>query len=609
MSDDGRRAPDDGSEGRTGIDIDRHGVIGDLRTIALVDDAATIDWMCWPRFDSPSLFGRLLDPDGGHWSLRVTGDDVNVRQLYLPDTNVLITRFHHEHGVVEVEDFMVIDPASADRARGLVRRVSGVRGELTVRSELVPRPDYGRAPAAPTDDGAGGATLDHGGEQLRVRASVEQRCLDDRVVTELTVAEGVQVTFSLGPAGQGDVTDRRTYDDTVRFWREWIARSQYTGRWRETVDRSALTLKLLTDRDSGGLLAAGTTSLPEVIGGERNWDYRYVWVRDAAFTLYAFIELGLADEAAAFTGWLEHRVHRSDDDASPPLAPLYDLDGDHDLAEHTLDHWRGYRDSRPVRVGNAASGQIQLDIYGELIDSLYLADKHGSGLSTDVWNDVRHLVEWVCDHWKDLGNGMWEGRGEPRRYTSSLVMCWVAIERAMRMARRRGRPGDIERWRAVRDEIHETVMEHCWSDELGAFTQSLDDDVLDASVLLMPLVKFLPPTDPKWLSTLDAIDTGLAHDALVDRYDGARYDDGLRGDEGSFTICSFWFVEALARSGHTERARLLFDKLLTYASPLGLYAEQISRSGRQLGNFPQALTHLALISAAVHLDEALDGDR
>ena len=367
-----------------------------------------------------------------------------------------------------------------------------------------------------------------------------------------------------------------------------------------------MTLKLLTHGPTGGIVAAATTSLPEVIGGERNWDYRYVWIRDAAFTLYAFIELGYLSEAEAFTEWLVQRVqtcNRSGD--QPPLSPLYDLDGNAEIDEIELTHWSGYADSTPVRIGNAASGQLQLDIYGEMIDALYLADKHGDGLSLDTWQNVCVLVDWVVDNWAQPDEGIWETRGGEQRHTSSLLMCWVAVERAMRMARDRGRPAPYERWRAGRDEMHACLVADGWNDELGAFTQTLGGSTLDASVLLMPLVRFISPTDDRWLSTLDAIGERLAHGPLVDRYDPAETDDGLDGNEGSFTMCSFWYVEALARAGRVGEARSMFDRLLSYASPTGLFSEEIGPEGRLIGNFPQAFTHLALISAAVQLDEVL----
>lgn len=594
--------------------IGRHGVIGDMGTLALVGDQASIEWMCWPRFDSPSIFGSLLDGEGGSWQISPDTESVGSRQLYLPETNVLITRFHSDAGLVEVEDFMTVGQS----IRRLVRRVTGVRGTTAMTSTMSVRPDYGRGEAkfnSPCEDRVA-ITFDVDAESvtLHVIADVPMEVSGNDLCASFQIEEGQTVLFCLSDAEFGSDGERdyerevieAAYMQTVEFWREWLAICSYEGRWREIVHRSALVLKLLTHSETGGVIAAGTTSLPEAYGGERNWDYRYVWIRDAAFTLYAFLELGFTTEAAAFTRWLQDRLSSCDSSSDrPPLTPLYDLDGNADLEEKTLDHWDGYADSRPVRIGNGAAGQLQMDIYGEIIDSLYLADKYGSGLSLDSWADVRRIVNWVAEYWEKEDQGMWEVRSDSDNFTSSLLMCWVALERGVRMATRRGRPADLGKWRDARDKIHERIVIDAWSEKLQSFTQTLNGESLDASLLLMPLVKFISPTDPKWLSTLDAIGDHLAHDALVDRYDQDVSPDGLEGEEGSFSICSFWYVEAMARAGRVDQARLLFEKMLTYSGPLGLYSEVISPSGQQLGNYPQAFTHLALISAAVHLDEVL----
>ena len=583
------------------LDLERYGVVGDLGTLAVIGDDGSVDWFCWPRFDSPSVFGHLLDDGGGCWTL-TPSDRVSARkQMYLSATNVLLTRLHTDHGVVEIDDAMTIGTGE----RMLLRRVRGVRGSVEMTTRASVAPDYGRR--EPTyETTPGGVEIEIGADgPLFMSGGVDLDVLDDAVAATFTVDEGDCVWFALGSSAPADAA--RSFHATVDHWQEWTSRSTYRGRWREAVERSALALKLLTHADTGGLIAAGTTSLPEVVGGERNWDYRYVWIRDAAFTLYALLELGYDGDAEAFTAWLADRIDEcgpaGGDDA--PLSPLYDLDGHSDLDETTLDHWSGYRNSTPVRIGNAASAQMQLDIYGEMIDSIYIADKQGEGVSLNTWDHVCTLVDWVIDHWQEPDDGMWEARSGPQRYTSSLLMCWVAVERAMRMARRRGRPAPLDDWRRARDHMHRTLVDRGFSDDLGAFTQTLDGDTLDASVLLMPLVKFIPPDDPKWLSTLDAIGEGLAHGPLVDRYDPELTDDGLAGEEGAFTICSFWYVEALARAGRVQEARLNFERLLTYATPTGLFSEEIGPDGRLLGNFPQAFTHLALISAAVSLDEAL----
>ncbi len=590
------------------LDLERYGVVGDMATLGVVADTGSVDWLCWPRYDSPSVFGRLLDADGGHWMIEPTAEVFARKQVYLSATNILVTRLHTDSGVIEIEDLMAVDAPT----RSLVRRVHGVRGRVELRSIAVFRPDYGRARAA-IDVHGDGFAIDIGAEQsLVMTGSCELRTQgDDTIGATFVVGERESVWFTLGASSPANDDELEGIVETSRrLWQRWSARSTYRGRWREEVERSALTLKLLTCATTGGLIAAGTTSLPEVVGGERNWDYRYVWIRDAAFTLYALLELGYTDEADAFTGWLTDRIEacaeRCDQSDGPPLSPLYDLDGEDDLAETVLDHWSGYADSRPVRIGNEASGQMQLDIYGELVDSIYIADKQGDGVSLVTWNHVSTIVEWVVEHWQTPDDGMWEARSGPQRYTSSLLMCWVAVERAIRMARRRGRPADLVSWSRARDEMHRTLVERGFNRDLGAFTQTLDGATLDASILLAPLVKFIAPDDPMWLSTLDAIDRTLARGPLVDRYDHDESADGLEGDEGSFTICSFWYVEALSRAGRVDEARMHFERLLTYATPTGLFSEEIGPHGRLLGNFPQAFTHLALISAATSLDEALN---
>jgi GH15 family glucan-1,4-alpha-glucosidase len=382
--------------------------------------------------------------------------------------------------------------------------------------------------------------------------------------------------------------------ETAAFWRRWLARGRYGGRWREMVARSALTLKLLTYLPSGAIVAAPTASLPEQVGAGRNWDYRYTWIRDAAFSLYALLRLGFTDEAEAFMAWLTQRFRDGHSHASGPLQIMYRIDGRAELEEETLDHLEGYRGSAPVRIGNGAAGQLQLDIYGELMDSVYLVNKYGRPIYHDGWESLSRVIEWVCDNWDQADEGIWEVRGGRQSFTYSRLMCWVAVL-----------PADLPKWYAARDAIYYQIMERGWNSERQAFVQHYGTDVLDASVLLMPLVKFIAPTDPRWLATLDGISRELVSDSLVYRYNIAASPDGLEGDEGTFSICSFWYVEALARAGRLDEARLAFEKMLTYANHLGLYSEEIGPTGEQLGNFPQAFTHLALISAAVNLDRQL----
>jgi GH15 family glucan-1,4-alpha-glucosidase len=590
------------------LPIAEHGVIGDLQTIALVGTNGTIDWLCWPRFDSPSVFASILDAGrGGYYSIAPVDDGHNAKQLYFPDTNVLITRFLTPHGVGEVEDFMPIhrDP---NHRRRLVRRVMAVRGEMRFRLECQPRLDYARD-AHETELRPHGA-LFHGRDlTVMLQSGVPMERDGDGVAAEFTLRSGESATFLLDLAKRGEepravreAEAAEAFNRTVRFWRGWLAHSRYRGRWREMVHRSALTLKLLTYRPTGAIVAAPTTSLPEHVGGERNWDYRYTWIRDAAFSLYALLRLGFHEEAEAFMGWLGDRYRERRGRADGPLQIMYGIDGRADLTEQTLDHFEGYAGSRPVRVGNAAAGQLQLDIYGELIDSVYLYNKYAQPISYDDWSALTQIVEWLCENWDQADEGIWEVRGGRHHFTYSRLMSWVAIERAVRIATQRGLPADLVRWLEVRDRITGQIMDKGWNDRRRAFVQHYDTDVLDASVLLMPMVKFIAPRDPRWLSTLDAIGRELVADSLVYRYNMAASPDGLTGEEGTFSICTFWYVEALARAGRLDEARLAFEKMLTYANHVGLFSEEIGPSGEALGNFPQAFTHLSLISAAVNLD-------
>jgi GH15 family glucan-1,4-alpha-glucosidase len=592
------------------LPIAEHGVIGDLHRVALVGSDGTIDWFCTPRFDSPSVFASILDAErGGFFRIGPTAGEAASKQLYLPDTNILITRFLSPDGVGEVHDFMPIHRDPQHRRR-LVRRVVCVRGEVSMRIECRPAMNYGRDEHE-LELGERGALFRSPSLTLALSTEVPLKRSGPGVVGEFALADGASATFSLEEVESGEAPPPLDHAEaaelfyrTIRYWRGWLAHSNYRGRWRETVHRSALTLKLLTYRPTGAIVAAPTTSLPEQLGGERNWDYRYTWIRDAAFSLYALLRLGFTEEAEAFAGWLADRYREPDPDHGP-LQIMYGIDGQSELTEETLDHLDGYRGSRPVRIGNGAATQLQLDIYGELIDSVYLYNKYGRPIYHDGWQALSRVVEWVCDHWDQADEGVWEVRGGRQDFTYSRLQCWVAIERAIRIALQRGLPADIVRWSAARDAIYDQIMEKGWNARRGAFVQHYGSDVLDASVLLMPLVMFIAPTDPRWLSTLDAISNELVSDSLVYRYSAAAAPDGLQGDEGTFSICSFWYVEALARAGRLDEARLAFEKMLTYANHLGLYSEEIGPTGELLGNFPQAFTHLALISAAVNLDRAL----
>jgi GH15 family glucan-1,4-alpha-glucosidase len=486
-----------------------------------------------------------------------------------------------------------------------------VRGSIPFRARVAPRFDYARQPHTVRRH-AGQMFFESADLTLALTATVPVEHDAQDATASFKLLEGESAVFALDQVGD-DITPRscphaeaeQQFTATVAFWRRWLSASRYRGRWRETVHRSALTLKLLTYAPTGAIVAAPTTSLPEQVGGERNWDYRYVWIRDAAFCVYALLRLGFTSEAKAFMAFLADHVTLYSDSPSGPLKIMYGIDGRADLPERELNHLEGYRGSAPVRVGNAAAGQLQLDIYGALIDSIYLYDKWGQPISAEQWDNVCALVDWVCNHWDQPDEGIWETRGGRKNFVYSRLMCWVAIERAIRMARHRGLPADLVRWGQARDAIYRQIMQRGWSATRQAFVQYDGGEVLDASVLMMPLAKFISPTDPKWLATLDALAADLVADSLVYRYDPAASPDGLHGEEGTFSICSFWYVEALTRAGRLDEARLAFEKMLTYANHLGLYAEQISHTGEQQGNFPQAFTHFALISAAFNLDRTL----
>jgi GH15 family glucan-1,4-alpha-glucosidase len=595
--------------------IAEHGLIGDLQTAALVTTDGCVDWFCCPRFDSPSVFASLLDHDqGGRFRIGPAGDDYVARQLYFPDTAILITRFMTPDGVGEVIDFMPVhDPHRASDRHRLVRAVRCVRGELRFELECAPRFDYGRQSheLELTEEGAVFRTPTlqltlHGGG-----AGAMQRDGND-VRGALTVRAGQTGGVMLESAADGPPRTMAPeellglFEETARFWRGWLARSSYRGRWREQVDRSAITLKLLTYAPTGALVAAPTAGLPELAGGERNWDYRFTWIRDGSFSIHALLGLGFTEEAEAFMRWLSDRAEEQAGEASGPLKIMYRVDGSADLDEEILDHWEGYAGSRPVRIGNGAADQLQLDIYGELLDSIWLADRHGLRVGHPGWVKLSQLADWVAAHWDQPDEGVWETRGGRQNFTYGRLMCWVALDRMVRLARDHGRPADLGRWVGERDRIYTQIMERGWNPKRRAFTQHDQTEVLDASLLMMPLVGFVVPTDPMWLQTLDAMDGELVSDSLVYRYDPAASPDGLRGHEGTFSICTFWYVDALARSGRLEQARLALEKMFTYANHLGLYAEEIGQTGEQLGNFPQAFTHLSLINAAITLDHRLD---
>jgi GH15 family glucan-1,4-alpha-glucosidase len=592
--------------------IENHGVIGDLRTVALVGMNGSIDFMCFSDFDSPTIFAALLDHQkGGLFQIAPVLDHVRHKQLYLPDSNVLLTRFLSNDGVAEISDLMTIGSTLA--GRNLLRRVKAVRGQLRFRMRCAPRFDYARASHQVVTRGKEVLfRADPPGKLvLSLRATVPLAVSGPDAGAEFSLSEGESASFLLHQALSpepapplDEVVLTTAFKETLNFWRRWIAQSNYRGRWREMVDRSALLLKLLTSAQHGSMVASPTFGLPEEIGGERNWDYRFTWIRDSAFAIYALMRLGFNDEAQAFFRWLD-RIHREPGPLGP-LQVMYGLDGRHDLEEVALDHLEGYRGSKPVRVGNAAWRQLQLDIYGELLDAIYLYDRYARPVTYDSWTGIARILDWVCEHWQLPDEGVWEIRGQRQEFLFSRLMCWVALDRGIRLAHKRSLPAAIERWTRVRALIHDDIHSHFWNPKLQSFVQHKGSHTVDAAALLMPLLDFIPPNDSRWFFTLRRIEEVLVQDSLVFRYHTAQAAaDGLRGGEGTFSMCSFWYVECIARSGDVQKARFLFEKALGYANHLGLYAEELGPRGEHLGNFPQAFTHLALISAACYLDQRL----
>ena len=599
--------------------IEDHGLIGDLQTAALVANDGTIDWFCAPRFDSPAIFASLLDArKGGHFRIRPIDTDYVSRQLYLPGTPILITRFLSADGVGEVIDFMPIAGDRVTDRHRLVRMIRVVRGQMRFELDCQPRFNFGRDKHETelNDDGvvfrSSGMTVNvstarHGA--MAQVGDVEQAGNGIQVRPVLSVGEIGGMVLETSPSGPPQAVTpeaiQRMFEQTRDFWRAWIGRSRYTGRWREQIERSAMTLKLMTYAPTGALVAAPTAGLPEQVGGERNWDYRFTWVRDASFSVYALLGLGFTEEAQAFLRWLNGRVHEAGVQQQP-LQIMYRVDGSADLNEEILEHFEGYKGSSPVRIGNGAATQLQLDIYGEALDSIYLADINELTMGHDGWTNVASIVDWLCGHWDQPEDGIWETRGGRQNFVYGKVMAWVAFDRAIRLARRRGRPADTTKWTTMRDMVYRQVMERGFDPKREAFVQHYDTEVLDASLLYMPLVGFISPDDPMWQSTLRAMDEELVSDSLVYRYNPSASPDGLRGSEGTFSMCSFWYVDALARSGRLDDARLAFEKMLTYSNHVGLFSEEIGPTGEQIGNFPQAFSHLALISAAMNLDYQLD---
>jgi GH15 family glucan-1,4-alpha-glucosidase len=605
---------------RAAVPIADYGLLSDCNRAALVTRDGSIDWLCLPRFDSPAVFARLLDPDAGHWTIRPAGEFTTERR-YRDGSLVLETTFTTAGGVVRLHDAL----AFAEGQRGhdigldspdeLLRSVECLSGSVDLVMELEPRPEYGLVRPLFRQTEHGGRTFG-GPNQIAVRAGVPVTVDGSTMVAAFSVSEGDRVGFSLRwippeareapePSPPDDVAAR--IDDTVETWRSWeAAHSIYDGPHRELVRLSSRVLQGLTYRPTGAIVAAPTTSLPETVGGERNWDYRYSWIRDASLTLQALYIGSCPDEAGEFVSFMTSSAGGGAGDMHS-LQIMYGIAGEHDLTERELPHLRGWRDSAPVRVGNGAWGQTQLDVYGELLDALYQYHEQLGELHPEIQVFIAELADAAARGWTQKDAGMWEMRGEPRHHLSSKVLCWTALDRAVKLAPKLGEFGKAEEWAAERDRIRDAVLERGWSDAKHAYAQSFDSDDLDAAQLLMPLVGFLPATDPRMRSTIEAIAEELTQDGLVLRYlnEEGLNADGLTGEEGTFVICSFWLVSCLARAGEVERAEQLFDQLVSYANDLGLLAEEIDpQHGELLGNFPQAFSHIGLITAAWEIDRA-----
>ncbi|SCF30228.1 glycoside hydrolase family 15 protein [Micromonospora mirobrigensis] len=584
--------------------ISEHGFLADGRSAALVDRAGAVNWWCPARFDGPSVFGRLLGDDGGHWSIRPEGDFTSERS-YLDDTLVLRTVFHTPHGSVAVTDALGLEPGARGHDIGrrspgvLARLVEGLSGEVPMRLDYRPRFEYGRVTAYLTEsDGLVWAVA--GADRLALRGAVPLEYGVGEASARFTARAGQPYGFTLGYAATfGDAEPvapnaEKVVAETVAGWRSWAGLHDYQGLYRDEVRRSAMVVQGMTYGPSGAIVAAATTSLPEEIGGDRNYDYRFVWVRDFCLTLQALWLAACPDEANRQFSWVSRAMGRIGED---PVPIMYGVQGERDLTEHALGHLPGYDDSRPVLVGNDAWKQRQTDVLGEILDAAWLMRHYLDPMAPEVRQLLRDLADQATTDWRRPDAGMWEARDAERHYVSSKVQCWTALDRAVRFGARIGDPADVARWAAARDELRAAVLTRGWNERLGAYTGAFDSDDLDASVLLMPLVGFLPATDPRMRATMDLIEQRLGHDGLLRRWDT---------DPAGFVICSFWLAGCLAEAGEVHRAAELFEQLAARVNDLGLFAEQIDPvSGEQLGNFPQAFSHIGLINTAGRITDAL----
>jgi GH15 family glucan-1,4-alpha-glucosidase len=605
--------------GLVGTPIGDFGLVSDCNSAALLDREGTVEWLCLPRFDRPAIFAGILDADAGRWSLRPAGT-FRTERRYLPGTLVLETTFHTKGGVVRLVDALAFAEGQRGHALGLeaphelLRLVEGVQGAVEMEMALSPRPEYGLVRPLFRETADGGKTFG-GPNRISVRAGAPIWIEDATMHARFTIGEGERVGFALRwaeveaaapePTAPSEVAAR--IDDTAAGWVSWEGEHDiYQGPHRELVRLSARVLKGLTYRPTGAIVAAPTCSLPETVGGERNWDYRYAWIRDASFTIEALYVGACSDEAEDFVSFMTSSAGgRAVGDSS--LQIMYGIGGEHDLSERTLPHLRGWRDSAPVRVGNGAWGQRQLDVYGELLNCLHLNVERLGDLHPEIQRFVAELADAAGSGWKERDAGMWEMRGDPQHHLSSKVLCWVALDRAVKLAPRLGGHAKVAGWAAERDRLREAILTRGWSEKRQAYAQAFDSDELDAAALLMPLYGFLPAGDGRMRSTIDAIARDLTEDGLVLRYrnDEGLNADGLTGEEGTFVICSFWLVSCLAQAGEIERAEELFAQLSGYANDLGLLAEEIdTANGEMLGNFPQAFSHIGLIHAAADIDRA-----
>ncbi|EOR93346.1 Glucoamylase [Arcticibacter svalbardensis MN12-7] len=596
--------------------IENYGIVGDLNTVALIGLNGSIDFMCFPNFDSPSIFAALLDEEkGGSFQLKPIFTEMKTKQLYLPDTNLLLTRFLSPDGVSEITDFMPVEELY--NGKELIRRLTTIRGEVKYSMKCMPRFNYGKSTHTVKQISKTEVIFTSTGENetvLRLVSSVPLHVSGLDVTADFTLAPNQKADFLLEHVEKEHDPDRdfesfitESLFETVNYWKSWMAQSTYQGRWQDMVNRSALVLKLLTSYNHGSIIAAATFSLPESIGAERNFDYRFTWIRDASFSMYSLIRLGYTKEAGAFIQWVERLCH--DIEHGKRLGIMYAVDGHRQLEEKILDHFEGYKKSSPVRIGNNAYGQLQLDIYGELLDAVYLYNKYGEPISYDFWKNLEKHIDWLSDNWDQPDEGIWEVRGGRKKFLYSRLLCWVAFDRAIKIGETRSFPLN-DKWKAERDLIFNSIYTDFWDEDKKAFMQYPGAQTVDASALLMPLVRFISPIDPRWLSTLDRIENELVSDSLVYRYrPQVAASDGFVSHEGTFSMCTFWYVECLSKAGQLEKARLYFEKMLGYANHLGLYSEQLGFQGEHLGNFPQAFTHLGLISAAYNLDNQLNDSR